>query len=324
MGKTRHNATMWLVTGAAGYLGTSVCEKLDQSSIPYLGIDRITPDVENPRVYKFDIAEREKLRQLIKQNRFKGLIHLAALKDVAESMLDSEKYRYENVVLFQQLLFELKHEELKKIIYASSASVYGLRNGSISEEDETKPISVYGETKLAGEKILSDFALNSNPSKFALRIFNMAGTSGVSKQSTGVFAHLIEARNQSTVFRINGVNRDTQDGSAVRDYIGVKDVAEVILGLVQKQFQGTNYVLNVGRGKGTSILELIELFETEGDCKIRTAEAKKSEFDIDFSVAETTKLGLLLGDLKLQDISAIVNEEILMSDLKKSVNVKST
>jgi UDP-glucose 4-epimerase len=303
---------VWLITGAAGYLGTSVCDKLDQSSIEYVGLDSALPESKNHKILHLDLADLLQVRSLLDQYDFTGLIHLAALKDVKESSLFPEKYWYQNVTLFSQLLGEIGGRAITKVIYASSASVYGMKNGTIVESEKSNPISVYGKTKLEGEKLLNEFTKEKHISSFSLRIFNMAGVAGNEKSSTGVMKYIKESQNFKSPFVMNGVERKTHDGSAVRDFISVNDVANTILTLANNKYEKKHHVVNVGRGEGVSLKELVETFEKLGGSSIGVINSTKGEYDIDISIAGIDKLRDLIGEVKFRTIEQIVKEELFI------------
>jgi len=304
---------MLLITGASGYLGQALTSELDRSFIPYVGIDRAKSPNGNTRVFNVDLNDSEAVKRIIDTHSVTGLVHLAALKDVNESMKHPEKYRNENVDAFSTLLNSLVGSKLHSVIYASSPSVYGSQSGVITENSPTLPISVYGETKLIGEGLVHDFAKKKGIQGTSLRIFNMASsTSGlrVPNLSTGVMQFISDAQSSQSEFKIYGDGRESNDGTAVRDYVSVNDVGKIIGILSLQMEREIPKILNIGTGIGTSLRELVRIFEIEGGSKVATQVIPKNEFDIDISIANISELKTLLGDFLFEDINVIVRKEI--------------
>lgn len=305
---------MLLVTGAAGYLGQALTSELDRSSVPYIGFDRKKCPNLNPRTFLVDLNDLNEVNKIIGSREITGLVHLAALKDVNESMRYPEKYRAENVEMFSRLLENLKGIGLRSIFYASSASVYGTQSGVISENSPTIPISVYGETKLTGEKLVQDFATSEGIQGTSLRIFNMASSTpglGRPNLSTGVMQFISEAQISRSSFKIFGDSRKSLDGTAVRDYVSVNDVSKIIKLLTKQRKNDIPQVLNIGTGYGTSLKDLLRLFEIESGISVNFEIFPKSEFDIDISVASIDRLRLVIGDYLFEDMNQIVHNEIM-------------
>jgi UDP-glucose 4-epimerase len=304
---------MWLVTGASGYLGQAVTANLDQSNIPFFGMDRIESPNGSLQVAKLDLKDIKAVRGAIRSKKITGLIHLAALKDVNESMLNPEKYRFENVELFSNLLENLRVTGLEKIIYASSAAVYGSQSGIIDEDSLTSPISVYGETKLTCESIVQNFAKSQGIQSISLRIFNMASSTPslkVPNLSTGVMQHIYKAQVTRSIFKIYGDKLMTSDGSTVRDYISVNDVSKIVSFLALQKEELNFDVLNVGTGTGTSLKSLLRIFEIERGVKVNSEVFEKNSFDIDVSIANIQRLRSLVHGVKFESIDEIVRSEL--------------
>ena len=233
MMKFRNNI---LITGGAGYIGSHVCHLLIDQGYNITCIDNlITGNKELlPKEVKlevFDISEKEKVANLIKSNNFDLVMHFAGLIRVDESVEQPDKYRDFNFFKAKKFLETCFENDLKKIIFSSTAAVYGNpKNNRVTEEDLVNPLNPYASSKLELENFIKETSGKYNSNYVILRYFNVAGAdeklrSGlISKYST----HLIKIASEVAVNKrdeliINGDNYDTKDGTAVRDYIHVSD-----------------------------------------------------------------------------------------------------
>jgi UDP-glucose 4-epimerase len=260
-----------LITGGAGYIGSHTVVELINSGEDVLVVDNLQKGHENAilggRFYKGDLRDEGFLRKVFKENDIEAVIHFAADSLVGESVQDPLKYYNNNVVSSLVLINTMKESGVNKIVFSSTAAIYGEPdNTPILETDRTEPKNPYGETKLAVEKILK-WADNAYGIKYiSLRYFNVAGAhkSGIIGEDHTPETHLIPivlqvAAGIRECIRIYGDDYNTPDGSCIRDYIHVTDLAHAhILALNRLRNCGESTVYNLGNGKGFSVKEVIQ------------------------------------------------------------------
>lgn len=284
-----------LVTGAAGYIGSHTVNQLLYAGHNVVGIDNLSNGYRNslPRdqqfetnpsfyFYHMDIRDKINLKMLFKKHQIFCVIHLAAKAIVEESFQEQKAY-YENNVNGTKVLLEVcKEFQVKNLIFSSSSTVYGNSNGTInlSESATVCPINPYGHTKLLCEQLIREFSPWIGSIIF--RLFNVAGASvdlvnGPRGHGSGrIFYNLSQAAIQNSDFTINGNNYSTYDGTCVRDYIHVVDVASILTEAVKSLLSRSvtlnqSLLLNCGYGYGYSIKEIVEKFKThtESDIQIK-------------------------------------------------------
>ncbi|MGQ7447244.1 UDP-glucose 4-epimerase GalE [Streptococcus suis] len=273
-----------LVTGGAGYIGSHtvvellklgkevvIVDNLSNSSI--LVLDRIeTITGKRPTFYELDVADKEALRQVFENENIEAAIHFAGYKAVGESVAKPIMY-YENNIMSTLALVEVMAEfGVKKIVFSSSATVYGLNNPSpLVETMPTSATNPYGYTKVMLEQILRDVEVADKEWSIALlRYFNPIGAheSGlIGEDPAGIPNNLMPFIAQVAVGKrpelsVFGNDYDTVDGTGVRDYIHVIDLALGHIKALEKISTTTGvYTYNLGSGQGTSVLELVQAFE---------------------------------------------------------------
>lgn len=270
-----------LVTGGLGFIGSHtaveligsghavvIADNLINSKIEVL--DRIASITGvKPAFYKIDVADEEKLTEVFESQRFEGVLHFAGLKSVGESVSKPLTYYYNNLVSTMTLAKLCLKYSVLKFVFSSSATVYGDQPSPLREEFELKLTSnPYGETKAMSERILMDTAA-ANPSfgVTLLRYFNPIGAhdSGlIGEDPNGIPNNLMPyitkvASGKLPKLRVFGNDYQTVDGTGVRDYLHVVDLAKGHVRALEKLIQGT-HIYNLGTGRGTSVIELIEAF----------------------------------------------------------------
>ncbi len=273
-----------LVTGGAGYIGSHVCHLLIEQGYNVTCIDSlITGNKELlPKEVKleiFDISDREKVSNLIKLNNFDLVMHFAGLIRVDESVEQPERYRDFNFLKAKNFLETCYENNLKKVIFSSTAAVYGNpKNDRVTEEDPVDPLNPYASSKLELENFIKETSSKYNSKYVILRYFNVAGadeqmrTGLISKVST----HLIKvasevATNKRDNLIINGDDYDTPDGTPVRDYIHVSDLADIHLVSAKHLISGgQSDLFNCGYGDGYSVMEVINNLNDLLSIKINT------------------------------------------------------
>jgi len=260
-----------LVTGGAGYIGSHVCHLLIDQGHEVTCIDSlITGNKEllpnSVKLEVFDIAEKEKVKNLIQENNFDLVMHFAGLIRVDESVEQPERYRefnYSKAKIFLETCFE---NGLKKVIFSSTAAVYGNPpSHKVKETDLTNPLNPYASSKLELENFIKKTSKQYNSNYVILRYFNVAGAD--EKMRTGliskVSSHLIKVACEVVVGNrdkliINGDDYSTPDGTAIRDYIHVSDLSEIHLISANHLINGgESNLFNCGYGNGFSIKEVV-------------------------------------------------------------------
>jgi len=260
----------WLVIGGAGYIGAHVVKSLLENSYEVVVVDDLSTGLErkipkNVKFYKINISNTLELTNILRNEKIEGVIHLAAKKAVGESVLNPSLYYQENIGGLISLLEAMSHADVKKIVYSSSAAVYGTpKEDRVSEEAATNPESPYGETKLVGEWLLKADQQARNIKWVSLRYFNVVGAGGDELGDTGV-NNLIPmvfsaiSRNESP--QIFGNDYATKDGTCIRDYIHVEDLAFAHVLAAKKLTENYSEILNIGTGQGYSVKEVMDLIE---------------------------------------------------------------
>lgn len=259
-----------LVTGAAGYIGSIITEELVNAGENVIALDNLQQghtEAINPSAtfVRGDLADTELLNTLFESHKITMVIHMAAEALVGESMYNPEKYFRTNVVYAINFLNCMLHHGVDKIVFSSSAATYGIPAGiPITEDFPQIPINPYGETKLIFEKILFWYAKIYNLKYIILRYFNAAGASKKYGEDHSPETHLIPnilnvAMGQSNFINIYGTDYPTKDGSCIRDYVHVIDIAAAHILSIDKLNEGTSQkAYNLGSDNGYSVIEVIE------------------------------------------------------------------
>jgi UDP-glucose 4-epimerase len=263
-----------LVTGGAGYIGSFTVKVLQESGFEPIVFDSLETGhkqaVPGIKVYQGNLQkDTDLLDKIFKEEKPSGVVHFAAYIEVGESVENPQKYFFNNVFGTLNLLKAMIDNQVLEIVFSSTAAVYGEpQKIPIEEKDLKKPTNPYGETKLTVEKILSWYVQAYSLSAIALRYFNAAGAAidGSRGQDYPKPTHLITracetALGKRSDFQINGRDFETPDGTCLRDYIHVLDLASAhvaALGSFKNQKAGFK-AFNVGTGKGYSVLDVVKM-----------------------------------------------------------------
>lgn len=263
-----------LIAGGAGYIGSHTAKLLSQSGYDIVVLDNLVyghrEAVFTPNFELVDLADKATLDKVFKKYRIDAVIHFAAYAYVGESVVDPQKYYHNNVVNTLNLLDAMIVNGVKNIVFSSTCATYGNPQYTpIDEKHPQFPINPYGRTKLMIEKIMADYEVAYGLKYIALRYFNAAGadSQGEIGENHNPETHLIplalKAVNgeipQLTIF---GTDYDTPDGTCIRDYIHVEDLADAHILAVEKLFKDkTSYCINLGTGLGTSVKEILNAVE---------------------------------------------------------------
>ena len=263
-----------LVTGGAGYIGSHIIELLIKKKIKVFIYDNLVTGykklINKKAIFiKGDIKNSKLLTKTINENNINSIIHLAGYLNISEGQKNKKKYYKNNVIGTLNLVKACKNSNVKNIIFSSSCSVYGNINGSVSEKKIPKPKSYYAFTKYKSEEIIKKYEKKFNFKYGILRYFNVAGASQSGKigEIEKSYGHLIKnLAIQSTKLKpkvdIFGNNYSTKDGTCIRDYIHVSDLANIhILALKKISSSKKSLILNCGYGKGYSVKEIVEIFK---------------------------------------------------------------
>ncbi|MFC9091324.1 UDP-glucose 4-epimerase GalE [Streptomyces sp. NPDC057072] len=259
----------WLITGGAGYIGAHVVRAMTEAGERTVVYDDLSTGLvervpaEVPLVVASTL-DSESLRRALTDHAVTGVVHLAAKKQVGESMELPLHYYRENVEGLRVLLEAVTGAGVPSFVFSSSAAVYGMPDVSlVTEETPCLPMSPYGETKLVGEWLVRATARATGLSTACLRYFNVAGAAAPELADVGVFnliPMVFEKLTQSAPPRIFGDDYPTPDGTCVRDYIHVVDLAEAHVAAARalRTSPGADLTLNIGRGEGVSVREMVD------------------------------------------------------------------
>ena len=263
-----------LVTGGAGYIGSHIIELLVKKKFKVFIYDNLVTGykklINKKAVFiEGDIKNSKLLIKTINDNNINSIIHLAGYLNISEGQKNKKKYYKNNVIGTLNLVKACKNSTVKNIIFSSSCSIYGNIKGSVSEKNIPKPKSYYAFTKYKSEEIIKNYGKKFNFKYGILRYFNVAGASPSGKigEIEKSYGHLIKnLAIQSTKLRpkvdIFGNNYNTKDGTCIRDYIHVSDLADIhILALKKISSSKKSLILNCGYGKGYSVQEIVEIFK---------------------------------------------------------------
>jgi UDP-glucose 4-epimerase len=263
----------WLVTGGAGYIGSHVVRAMLAAGQEVVVLDDLSTGlavrVDGPLVVG-DCGDRALVRTTLAENRISGVVHLAAGKAVEESVRDPLGYYRRNLFTMVELLDAMADAGVDRFVYSSSAAVYGETTAAaVGEDDPTVPVNPYGETKLAGEWLIRGQARAVGLRYAALRYFNVAGTAApelADATTTNLVPLVLDAIEQGVAPRIFGDDYPTPDGTCVRDYIHVADLAQAHVDVIAPldddsgdRGGGAAAVYNVGCGVGYSVREVISV-----------------------------------------------------------------
>jgi UDP-glucose 4-epimerase len=310
-----------LVTGGLGYIGSHTVVVLQQAGYEVYIVDDLSntrisvldkiqeiTDVK-PNFSQLDLKDMPEVKQYFKENKFDGVIHFAASKAVGESVLEPLKYYENNINTLVNVLTNMQEQNLSNFIFSSSCTVYGQADELPITENAPIKIaeSPYGNTKQIGEEIIRETCQAKELKAIALRYFNPIGaheSAKIGELPLGVPQNLIPfvcqtaagIRKELSVF---GSDYPTPDGTAIRDYIHVVDLAKAHLAALERLLEHKNEanfeLFNLGTGTGSSVLEIIQRFESVNNLKLNYKIVERRAGDVISAYADTNKANEVLN-----------------------------
>ncbi len=265
----------WLITGGAGYIGAHVVHETIRSGRTAVVLDDLSTGIKErlPTSVPLEVitlTDRDAIHELFDRHSFSGVLHLAAKKQVGESVDHPEYYWEQNVDGLQNLVDAMIAHEVKNFVFSSSAAVYGQpdlgESGLITEDVSCNPINPYGLTKLEGEHIAEKLVANFGFKVAALRYFNVAGAGRPElgdQFALNLIPIVFEAIDNNDRPRVFGDDYPTLDGSCIRDYVHVQDLAEAHVAAMTyvENSEPVFSPINIGTGSGASVFEVLAMIE---------------------------------------------------------------
>lgn len=310
-----------LVTGGLGFIGSHTVVELQNVGYKVIIIDNLYNSkievLENitsitgiqPEYVNLDLRIKKDVETFFNNYKIDGIIHFAASKAVGESVQNPLLYYENNITTLVYILQELKKHQLSNFIFSSSCTVYGQADElPITENAPVKPAeSPYGNTKQIGEEIIKESCKADGLKSIALRYFNPIGaheSAKIGELPLGVPQNLVPYITQTAAgireeLSVFGDDYDTPDGTAIRDYIHVVDLAKAHIAALERLIENKNKanfeVFNVGTGRGSSVLEIVKAFESVNNVKLNYKIVDRREGDIMTAYADTTLANEELG-----------------------------
>jgi UDP-glucose 4-epimerase len=309
-----------LVTGGAGYIGSHTIKQLGEAGYEIVVYDNlstgITDNITYGKLILGDLANREELARTFSEHDFDAVLHFAASISVPDSVVAPLDYYNNNTVNTLNLLQCCQKFGVDKFIFSSTAAVYGQpETNPITEDTIPQPLNPYGSSKLMSERIIRDYAAVSNLKYVILRYFNVAGAevSGKIGKSGKKASHLIAVACDAALGRrssvsIFGTDFDTPDGTGIRDYIHVDDLARAHLdALTYLDSDGASQILNCGYGQGYSVRQVIEKVKEISGVDFAVIEAERRAGDPACVISAADRIATTLGwQPRYNDLDLIV------------------
>tara|TARA_X000000950_G_scaffold288388_1_gene404867 strand:- start:8209 stop:9177 length:969 start_codon:yes stop_codon:yes gene_type:complete len=294
-----------LVTGGAGYVGSHICKQLNEKGFQPIIFDNLSNGNKSSVIWgdliEGELREFDQIDKVIKKINPEFIIHLASLADIGESNKDPDLYYSNNILATLNLLKAMRTNKIKNVIFSSSCSIFGnTKKKYISENDKKYPVSPYAFTKYICEKLIESSSVNQRIRYVILRYFNAAGanSSGLigERNSKRIIPQIIKTLlKKKKKLIINGTDFDTKDGSCVRDFVHVDDVANAHLKSIEYiNNKNQNNDFNIGCGKGYSIFEIIKLTKSKIGNEIDIIKKPKRFGDAPYLVSSIRKAKKIL------------------------------
>ena len=291
-----------LVTGGAGYIGAHIIEILIKKKLNIFIVDNLTTGHKKlinkkAKFFKLDILKTNELKKIITTHNIDSIIHLAANLIISEGEKRPKKYFNNNVIGTQSILEASEGTKVKNFLFSSTAAVYKDGIYRVTESSQIKPKSIYGKTKVKAEKLIKTNCKKLKINYAILRYFNIAGASssgkiGLLNKSDNLFKNYSnEIIKKNPVLKIYGTDYKTKDGSCIRDFIHVSDIADIHLKILYKIDKlNVSKILNCGYDKGVSVLEVAREFKRQSSKNVTILKANRRKKDIVKIIASNSKL----------------------------------
>jgi UDP-glucose-4-epimerase GalE len=307
-----------IVTGGSGFIGSNVCKKFVDAGFNVINIDKKKREIDGVTQYPFELDNKQ-VQGILKLIKPDLVVHIAANNSVPDSVVNPRQTYTDNVYCTINLLNNCIDAGIKNFIFASSSSVYGTSinpDGSFKETDPTGPLNPYGRSKVMCERVIEDYAKTYGINYTNLRLFNVAGSNkGKFGYQKDPLKHILPILTQAAlldkVFNINGNDYPTEDGTVIRDYTHVNDVANAFLSaanfMLDTKLSGT---INIGNNNPVSIKQLISIVEKKLNTTITTHTVNPREGDMVQTHADISTAEKVLGWSPMETIESIVEDEI--------------
>ena len=291
-----------LVTGGAGYIGAHIIEILIKKGINIFIVDNLSTGHKKlinkkAKFFKLDILKTNKLKKIIIEHDIDSIIHLAANLIIGEGEKKPKKYFKNNVVGTKSVLMAVKGTKVKNFLFSSTAAIYKDGIYRVTESSQIMPKSIYGKTKVKAEELIKINCKKLKINYGILRYFNIAGASpsgkiGLLNKSDNLFKNYSnQIVKKNPILKIYGTDYKTKDGSCIRDFIHVSDIAEIHLKVLYKIDKlNLSKILNCGYDKGISVLEVAKEFKNQSSKNVKILETNRREKDIVKIIASNSKL----------------------------------
>ena len=311
----------WLITGGAGYIGAHVVESTLASGREVVVLDDLSSGIaarlsDKAHLFQTSLQDVSGINRVFEDTDISGVVHLAAKKRVGESVERPEYYWQENVVGLQNLMGAMKRHGVRNFVFSSSAAVYGqpdvLPGTLITEQTPCSPINPYGATKLEGELLSKAMAESDGMKVVALRYFNAAGAGRPELGDQFIFnlvPIVFDALDRGEQPNVFGNDYQTPDGSCIRDYVHVQDLADAHIAamkFVEESDPGFT-AINIGTGSGTSVYEVLEMIQDVTGISIEPIVGQRREGDPPALVADVSLAKEMLDWQSSRDLREIIS-----------------
>ena len=292
-----------LVVGGAGYIGSHMIKRFQDTDYQIEVLDNLSTgfkvNTQNYKLHVCDLSNKDQVHQILKDNNYESIMHFASFINVGESYIYPKKYYDNNVINTLNLLDCMVDLKISNFIFSSTAAVYGEPSSTpIKEDQNIAPVNPYGNTKAIVEKILKDYDEAYGLKYISLRYFNACGAhiDGTIGERHDPETHLIplilqSASGRRKEFKVYGDDYDTKDGTCVRDYIHVMDLAEAHLLSLEKLIKNQKSdIFNIGNNKGFSVKEIIRMAEKVTQSKIPYEITSRRKGDPSELIADNKKI----------------------------------